>query len=163
YALEREETVDGIPCWVLSFEPRVTESEKPIFAGEVFISQTDFAVLRTKAHQLNLKGEVQSVDETAEYLEVPAPDGGAPMRFPIPRRAQWILRTFSRTTVLEPETRLLALRFAPPTWDAEKKAVYASPDVMVRDTDQGVRYLERTKEGDRVVTEDIRSARLFGL
>ncbi len=34
---------------------------------------------------------------------------------------------------------------------------------MVRDTEKGVRYLEKTKEGGRVVTEDTKRGHLFGL
>jgi hypothetical protein len=163
YALKGEETVDGIRCWVLSFEPKQTVSDQPIYAGDVFLSQSDFAVIRTKARQLNLTGEVQSVDEIWDFGEVPAPDGGEPLRFPTHRRSQWILRTFSRTTVLENETSLSDIRIDPPTWDEEKKAAFASPDVMVRDTEKGVRYLERTKEGGRVVSENPKTSRLFGL
>jgi hypothetical protein len=34
---------------------------------------------------------------------------------------------------------------------------------MVRDTEKGMRYLERTKEGGRVVVENAKTSRLFGL
>lgn len=34
---------------------------------------------------------------------------------------------------------------------------------MVRDTDQGVRYLEKQKDGERVVVQDEKTSRLFGL
>ena len=55
------------------------------------------------------------------------------------------------------------MRLDPPTFEAERKAAFASPDTMVRDTDHGVRYLEKTKEGERVVTDDAKHAHLFGL
>lgn len=163
YALVGEDTFDGVRCYVLSFEPRETKSDKPLYAGRVFISKSDFAVVRTITRQLNLVGEVQSVDEESDFTEVPAPDGGAPMRFPTHTRGQWILRTFSRTTVLERETMLRDVRLDPPTYEEDRKKAFASNDVMVRDTEKGVRYLERTKEGDRVVVEDAKTSRLFGL
>ncbi len=34
---------------------------------------------------------------------------------------------------------------------------------MLRDTDRGVRYLEKKKDGERVVVEDAKTSRLFGL
>ncbi len=179
YVLRGEETVDGVKCWVLDFAPRsegaapATPAAPPgtadkgaahsLYAGTVYIAEADYAVIRTKSRQLNLTGEVQSVDEVSDFTEVPAPDGGAPLRFPTLTRGQWILRTFSRTTVLERETTLENLRLDPPTFEDEKKVAFASPDVMVRDTEKGVRYLERTKDGDRVVVEDAKSSRLFGL
>lgn len=163
YALEGEETVLDHPAWVLTFEPKATESDKPLFAGTVWIDKADDAVLRVKSRQLNLKGEVQSVDETTDFLVVPGTSGDVAMRFPLLVRSQWILRTFSRTTVLERETVLSNVRLDPETFDAEKKALFASPQTMVRDTEQGMRYLERTPEGDRKVTEKTTLSKFFGL
>jgi hypothetical protein len=163
YVLVGEETVNGVKCWALDFTPKEKFSDKPIYAGRVFISEADFGLARTNARQLNLSGEVQSVDERADFGDVPAPDGGQPLRFPTRTVDQWVLRTFSRTTVLERETTLSDVRIDPPGYEEERRAAYASKDVMVRDTDKGVRYLEKTKEGERVVVEDEKSARLFGL
>lgn len=163
YALEGDDVVQGQPCWVLSFQPKATVSDKPLYAGRVFVAKSDAAVLRTVSHQLNLAGDVQSADETSEFLEVPAPDGGAPLRFPTKVTTQYILKTFSRTTVVERATTLRDVRVDPPGFDADKAAANASADVMVRDTEQGMRYLEKTKEGGRVVAEALKSSRLFGL
>ncbi len=144
YVLRGEEPVNGVRCWALDFT-------------------ADFGLVRTNARQLNLSGEVQSVDERADFGDVRAPDGGEPLRFPTLTVDQWVLRTFSRTTVLERETTLSDVRIDPAGYEEEKRAAYASKDVMVRDTDKGVRYLEKTKEGERVVVEDAKTARLFGL
>lgn len=163
YVLLGEETVAGLPCHALAFEPKNRAVAGSLYEGTVWVSTADYAAVRVQATQINLSGEVQSVDETTTFTEVPSPDGGAPMRFPTRVNGQWIFRTFSRTTVMERETLLQNVRLDPPTYDAEKKAAYDSRDVMVRDTDKGVRYLEKTKDGDRVVVEDAKSARLFGL
>ncbi len=163
YELRDEDTVDGTRCYVLAFSPKVTASDRPLYDGRVYVSKSDFALIRTVTRQLNLVGEVQSVDETSDFGLVPATDGGEPLRFPTRARSQWILRTFSRTTVIERETVLSEVRLDPADYDALKKASYASKDVMVRDTDKGVRYLEKTKGGDRVVVEDAKTAQLFGL
>ena len=163
YVLHGEETVNGVPCYALDFEPKATKSDKPLYAGRVFVARSDFAAIRTQTRQLNLTGEVQSVEEASDFGEVPAPDGGAPMRFPTRTTGQWVMRTFSRTTVLERETLLQDVLLNPPDFEEGKRKAFASPDVMVRDTDKGVRYLERTKEGDRKVIEDSKSSRVFGL
>ncbi len=164
YELAGEETVDGIPCFTLRFRPRPgTVSLKPLYDGFVWIAKGDYAVVRTKTRQVNLKAEVLSVDETSDYTEVPAPDGGAPLRLLTHTLSETVLKTFSATTLLERETRLSDIRVDPPGFEEEKKAAYASQSVMLRDTDEGLRYLKRTKEGDRVVTQDSKTSRLFGL
>jgi hypothetical protein len=163
YALTGEETKLGVRCFVLSFTPKANVSNRPLYAGEVYISKSDFSVVRTRGRQLNVSGEMQSADEETDFGPVPAPGGGEPLVFPTHRISRWVLKTFSRTTTLEGETRLLDVSVDPPTWEEARAAAYASTDVMVRDTEKGMRYLERTKEGDRVVVENPKTARLFGV
>jgi hypothetical protein len=163
YALAGEDIVNGIPCWALDFTPRAAASDKPLYAGTVWVAKADFAAIRTRTRQLNLTAEIQAVDEVSDFGEVPAPDGGAPLRLPTHTTGQWILKTFSRTTVIERESTLTNVRLDPPGFAAERQAAFASPDVMVRETERGVRYLEKTKDGGRVVTEDTKRGHLFGL
>ena len=115
------------------------------------------------ARQLNLSGEVQSVDETTDYSEVAAPDGGPPILQPTTTKGQSILRTFSRTTTLERTTDLLEVRLDPSDWDARRQETLAGEQVMLRDTDEGIRYLEKGKDGVRVPVDDAKTSRLFGL
>ncbi|HEX5854327.1 MAG TPA: hypothetical protein VFZ57_01800, partial [Thermoanaerobaculia bacterium] len=163
YTLAGEDTVNGIPCWALDFTPRAAASAKPLYAGTVWVAKADFAAIRTRTRQLNLTAEIQAVDEVSDFGEVPAPDGGPPLRLPTHTTGQWILKTFSRTTVVERESTLSDIRLDPPGFPAERQAAFASPDVMVRDTEKGVRYLEKTKDGGRAVTEDTKRGHLFGL
>ena len=163
YSLAGEDTVNGVPCWALDFTPRAAASEKPLYAGTVWVAKADFAAIRTRARQLNLTAEIQAVDEVSDFGEVPASDGGPPLRLPTHTTGQWILKTFSRTTVVERESTLSDVRLDAPGFLAERQAAFASPDVMVRDTEKGVRYLEKTKGGGRAVTEDTKRGHLFGL
>jgi hypothetical protein len=163
YRLAGEDTVNGIPCFALDFTPRAAASDKPLYAGTVWVAKADFAAIRTRTRQLNLAAEMQAVDEVSDFGEVPAPDGGPPLRLPTHTTGQWILKTFSRTTVIERESTLSDVRLDPPGFLDERQSAFASPDVMVRDTEKGVRYLERTKEGGRVVTADTKRGHLFGL
>ncbi len=163
YTLAGEDTVNGVPCWALDFTPRAAASDKPLYAGTVWVAKADFAAIRTRTRQLNLAAEMQAVDEVSDFGEVPAPDGGPPLRLPTHTTGQWILKTFSRTTVIERESTLSDVRLDPPGFLTERQAAFASPDVMVRDTEKGVRYLEKTKEGGRVVTADTKRGHLFGV
>ena len=164
YALDGEDDLRGVPCWVVRFEPSEGFRDKAIYAGKLFLAKSDFSLRRVVGKQLNLTGEVQSVDETTDFGEVAAPDGGPPLLLPLTTRGQSILRTFSRTTTLERLTELLEVRLDPPDYDAARGAALAGDQVMVRDTDRGVRYLEKKgKEGERVVVEDEKTSRLFGV
>ncbi len=163
YSLVGEDTVRGIPCWALDFTPRVAATDKPAYAGRVWIARDGFAAVRVRTRQLNLAAEIQAVDETADFTDVPAPDGGPPLRLPTHTTGQWILKTFSRTTVIERESVLTDIRLDEPTFHANREEVFASKDTMVRDTEKGVRYLEKTKSGGRAVTEDAKRGKLFGL
>jgi hypothetical protein len=163
YALVGEDTVNGVACWALDFEPRVAVADKPSYAGRVWIARDGYGAVRIRTRQLNLTGEIQAVDETADFADVPAPDGGPPLRFPTRTTGQWILKTFSRTTVVERESVLTDVRLDDASFRTEREEAFASKDTMVRDTEKGVRYLEKTKDGGRAVTDDRKRGHLFGL
>jgi hypothetical protein len=163
YDLVGEDSVNGIPCWALDFTPRAAAADKPAYAGRVWIARDGYAAVRVRARQLNLTAEIQAVDETSDFTDVPAPDGGPPLRLPTRTTGQWILKTFSRTTVIERESVLTDIRVDDPSFRAEREESFASNDTMVRDTEKGVRYLEKTKDGGRVVTDDAKRGHLFGL
>jgi hypothetical protein len=163
YALVGEDSVSGIPCWALDFEPRVAVTDKPSYAGRVWIARDGYGAVRIRTRQLNLTGEIQAVDETSDFTDVPAPDGGPPLRFPTRTTGQWILKTFSRTTVIERESVLTDVRLDDASFRAEREEAFVSKDTMVRDTEKGVRYLEKTKDGGRAVTDDKKRGKLFGL
>jgi hypothetical protein len=163
YELAGQDTVGGAPTWVLAFTPKAEASARPLFAGKVDISKADYSVVRIRSKQLNLTGEMQSVDQETDFGPVPALDGGPPLLFPTHQLSRWVLNTFSGTTTLETETRLLDVRIDPSDWEKALATASASEDVMVRDTEKGMRYLEKTKEGERVVVDNPRTSRLFGI
>lgn len=163
YRLNGEDDVGGIPCWRLAFEPVAEFSDRPILEGEVFISRQDFSVVRVRSRQKNLKGDIQSADETTDFENVAPPGGGPAMRFPVRVKGFTILRTFSRTTTIERETTLTEVLLDPPSYAERKAAALASSAVMVRDTEEGIRYLEKTKEGGRRPAPKAKSSQLFGL
>ncbi|MGZ6970532.1 MAG: hypothetical protein ACXVID_02600, partial [Thermoanaerobaculia bacterium] len=48
YTLAGEHTVNGVPCWALDFTPRAAASEKPLYAGTVWVAKSDYAAIRTR-------------------------------------------------------------------------------------------------------------------
>ncbi len=158
YVLVGEDAVKGIPCWVLDFEPRAAVSDKPVYAGRVWIARDGFAAVRIRTRQLNLTGEIQAVDETSEFTDVPAPDGGPPLSFPTRTTGQWILKTFSRTTVIERESVLTDVRLDDASFASAREEAWKSKDTMVRDTEKGVRYLEKRQGRRSTPSQRTRSA-----
>jgi hypothetical protein len=71
------------------------------------------------------------------------------------RRVGQELQKFVNTTVqVEKETLLTALRLNDPQFDERKETVLQSDSTMVRDTDEGLRYLTKSDDGGREVQEE---------
>ena len=82
YTLAGEDTVNHIPCWALDFTPRAAASDKPLYAGTVWVAKADFAAIRTRTRQLNLTAEIQAVDEVSDFGEVSGARRRAALRLP---------------------------------------------------------------------------------
>lgn len=89
---------------------------------------------------------------------------GPPPAFVLPVRTtgQEVLSILNGTTVVEKETLLSDFVFNGPDFEDVRTEVMASDTVMLRDTEQGLRYLVKDKEtGERVVQEEQDLTRVF--
>ena len=170
YALRGTETVDGRDCWVIDFEPAVAVAEgRTLFRGAVWVDREVWARVRTRAVQVGLTGEVLSNEETLLYSPVDAAGApaawGAPESYVLPLRTigQQLLSILNTATVVEREVRLTNVLVNGPDFDRRREEALASDVTMVRDTDQGLRYLtaEGAPEGERVVQDTFDTNRLF--
>jgi hypothetical protein len=178
YSLRGSDTLDGRDCWVVDFVPNVEPREGyTLYRGSVWIDKKVFARVRTKAVQLGLKGDVLSSEETIDYTPIHA-DGQpaewtaaapsaaevAPFVLPLHMVRQELLSVLNATTLVERDTKLLQVTINGAGFDEARKAALDSDYTMVRDTDQGLRYLEKPKEGgERVVKEGFDKNRLFAI
>ena len=135
YRLERDETVHGVPCHVVSFEPL---RSGPLFSGRAWIAMDGFGMLKVAAAQTGLRGAIVSSEQVDEFREVQA--------------GVWLLTQSDVRQLYEgPGHRtpihrrmLLHEHFVNPSdFSARRSAAYASNSVMLRDTPQGYRYLRR--------------------
>ena len=175
YRLRGTETVDGRDCWVVEFGPRETVEaaavgeEAKLYEGSVWIDREIFARVRTRARQLGLAGEVLSNEEVVSYSPVDAdgqPADWSPTSYFLPLKVigQQLLSIVNATTVVEKETILSAVRINGSDFDGRLDAVHSSEVTMVRDTDDGMRYLVKDKEsGERTVKEGYDTTKLFAL
>ena len=136
YTLDGQDTIDGRRCYVIGFSPG--ERGASLFSGRAWIDTQTFAMARVSAAQTGLKGPITASEQIDTF--VPDKDG------------RWLLvrsdvrQTYEGASIRTPIHRLLEIaRHEVNTGDfaARRAAAYASADVMLRDTPDGLRYLQR--------------------
>ncbi len=162
YTLEGETRVDERPAYRIEFRPRATVGDKPIYRGTAWIDRETFALLRRESIQLNLKGDTLSNVQTEYYREVPGTAGAV---LPLEIRGQQVFSTAGRTTAIERKVTMSEIVVDPPDFQTRLKEAYASPSQMVRDTDDGLRYLEPdpAKPDERQVSNKLTRKSLIGV
>jgi hypothetical protein len=148
YTLAGTETVDGRPCFVVTIRPaRPGES---LYSGKVWIDGLDFRQVRLMLEQRDGKNNIAAHVETQEF-EVVADSAGR--RFNLVRSiyAEDALNIAGRSVTVEKRYRFGEYAVNTPDFDARLTAARASSDPMFRGTEQGLRELRRTADGQRVV------------
>jgi hypothetical protein len=167
YRLRGTAEIDGRDCWVVDFQPNVGESDKSLFRGTVWVDRELSTRVRSKAVQLGLTGEVISNEETIFYSpfdDTGQPTEAAPNRIWLPNRvvSQQIWSLFNTATVVEKEMKLTEVAINSELFEQRRQEIMASEVTMVRETEQGLRYLVPDKEtGKRVVKMTANPNRLF--
>lgn len=140
YTLAGREAVDGHPCYVIAFSPAAAGGS--LFTGRAWIDERTFAMVRVAAAQTGLRGAIVASEQTDTFR----PDA----------EGRWLLarsdirQTYEGASVRTPIHRLLELarhEINAADFAARRGAAYASPDVILRDTPEGYRYLKREAEG----------------
>jgi len=166
FRLRGTAVVDDRECWVLDFKPIEAAPGRSLYQGTVWVDREVYTHVRTRAVQIGLEGEVLSNEET--YYFSPVDENGQPVpwsnkAFVLPLRisGQQVFSLLNTTVPVEVDNRLSEIRINGDAFDANREAALASEATMVRDTDDGLRYLPKDKSGERVVEEDFDSSRLF--
>jgi hypothetical protein len=169
YRLRGSEKIAGRDAWVVDFAPAGPgASGRRLYQGTVWIDRTLYARLRTRAVQLGLQGEVTSNEETLEYSPIdrqgqPAPWSADSYVLPLHLVAQEILSVLDAPLLVERETLITHVEVNPPDFAAREKSVQDTDVTMVRDTDQGLRYLVKKGSGPRIVKQGFAPSKLFAL
>ncbi len=166
YRLRGTDVVDGRDCWVVDFKPVVAEPGRSLYRGTVWVDREISARVRTRAIQVGLEGDVLSNEETYFFSPVdndgqPAPWSASSFILPFRISGQQVFSILNATLPVEVDNRFTDVRINGELFDANRDAALASEATMVRDTEDGLRYLNPTKTGERVVEEDFDSDRLF--
>lgn len=162
YRLVGEDTVSGRPAWLLAFEPAPERRGESLYQGRVWIDRETFAPLQAAVLQTNLGPPVLSNEEVDDYEPVPGPDGRTYWLLS-KTRGQQIWSAGGRNFVVLREVHLTEFEINPErtSFEARRKEAYASPHTMLRDTEEGFRYLRRTQEGDRVLETELDTDQWF--
>ncbi|MEM8960590.1 MAG: hypothetical protein AAGD38_03855 [Acidobacteriota bacterium] len=165
YRLRGTDTLDnGRDAWVIDFEP--LDPQPGLYQGTVWVDRDLFVRLQTRAVQVELQGEVLSNEETMYFTPV-GDDGRATEfrrdAFYLPTRmvGEQLLSLLNATVVVERESLLSNIQINGNDFETSRDQAYASESTMVRDTEDGLRYLERQEDGTRIVQTEFDTDRLF--
>ncbi|MGA7615573.1 MAG: hypothetical protein WBX15_10385 [Thermoanaerobaculia bacterium] len=177
YQLAGETTLDGYRTWEVRFEPPPNApKDLPLYRGTVWIDQKSLARIRISMVQLHLEGEILSNEEMLDYRPfdlqshqlldastVATKDPRSILWLPAVVHAQQVISAAGRATPILRETDFSHFELAPSDFASRHEEASASSARMVRDTEHGLRYLVKDKDGDRVVKEGFDTSRLFML
>ncbi len=166
YRLRGTATVDGRDCWVIDFRPLEPAPGRSLYRGTVWVDREIHARVRTRATQVGLEGSVLAAEETRFY--VPVDSSGLQSEWnaesfvlPVRISGQQTFSVLSATLPVEVETEITDIRINGEGFDRNRDAALASDATMLRDTDDGLRYLKKGETGERYVEAEFDSDRLF--
>ncbi len=158
YRLEGEEAIDGRETWEIAFEP--IDAASSLYRGRVWIDKATGARVRIRSLQTGLQEPILSNDEIDTYRPLKGPDGID--HWVLDRiTGQQVFSTVGRNLVLSREVTFTNHVINDPGFEERRAEAYASDRQIIRDTEKGMRYLERTPDGGRVVQEEFRRDSLF--
>ncbi len=168
YSLRGTAEISGRPCWVVDFEPAVQVEDRHLWKGTVWIDRELYARVKTRALQIGLAGDVISNEQTMFYEPVdvdgqPAPWTAGGYFLPTRVEAQELQSILNAAVQVEKQSLLTEIRINRDGFNDRLEAAYASRDTMLRDTPDGLKYLERQEDGSRVVQEKDDPNRWFAL
>ncbi|HXH05429.1 MAG TPA: hypothetical protein VNI83_02450 [Vicinamibacterales bacterium] len=146
YRLDGVETWRGRRAYVVAFDPAI--GGESLFRGRAWIDAEAFVLLRSAAVQTGLRGPIVASEQIDEYVPVSA---GGEVVWLIGRSE--LRQRYEGAGHTTPVSRLLAIdrhEVNPPDFEVRRLRAHASDAIVLRDTPDGLRYLERAGEpGER--------------
>lgn len=160
YELLGRETLIDRDCYVVRFEP-IAEG-RSLYAGKVWIDVQNFVKLRVEAVQTELSAPVVSNAEVYSY-ERQAEIQGTPLYLLTRLSSKQLVLIAGRNLLVEKESRFTDFKVNSPEFERERETARASDRVMLRDTDDGLRYFVK-RGGKREISDELtRSAKALAM
>src|SRR5580698_4716059 len=149
YKLLGTEQVNGILCFVVGVEPKVRDVA--LYSGKIWIDGTIFREVKQSLTQRGVKSNVLVNVETQNY-ELFRDDKGNQFNLLRSISAQQSLNAAGRDFVLQRTVQFSEYVINTPNFSGTLAAEHGSDDPMYRDTDRGLRSLQK-KSGVRVLVD----------
>lgn len=160
YEYVGEDTVDGRACYELAFNP--VDPNRALYRGHVWIDKSNWARVRVSSVQTKVQPPFLSNEEKTTYRPFAGSDGFE--YWPIAHiDGQQIFSTGGRNFIVLREIDFKDFLFNDTGFAEARSSAYKSEHQMLRDTDKGFRYLEKTPEGERRVKDSVNMRQFFGL
>jgi hypothetical protein len=176
YELVRETDLNGYHTYEVRFDPPPNApSALPLYRGTVWIDAKTWARIRISMIQLNLTGEVLSNEVRVDFepfarathapltpADVAKSDPREILWLPLDVNAQQVISAAGRANPVLRTTTFSDFRIEPADYETKLAEAQKSDARMVRETtEKGMRYLEKTPNGERVVKEGFDTSRTF--
>jgi hypothetical protein len=146
YRLLGNDTVDGVPSYVLAVEP--IERTENLYSGKIWIDSKTFRQVRMQLSQRSATSNVRSNEETQNF-ELVRDAQGHEFNLLKSTYAQQTVTAAGRALILEKTYAFSDYAINTANFDAELAAAHQSDNAMYRDTEAGLRAL-RKKSGERI-------------
>jgi hypothetical protein len=147
YKLLGTEQVNGALCYVVGVEPLAADEN--LYSGKIWIDGTTFREVRQTLSQRGSKSNVLVNVETQNF-ELVRDDKGNQFNLLRSISAQQLLNAAGRDFVLQRTVQFSDYIINTPLFAYDLDAEHSSKDPMYRETDEGLRSLEK-REGQRVL------------
>ena len=147
YKLLGTEQVNGAMCYVVGVEPKVRD--EALYSGKIWIDSTTFREVKQYLTQRGVKSNVLVNVETQNF-ELVRDDKGNQFNLLQSISAQQLLNAAGRDFVVQRTVRFSDYVINAPNFNSALAAEHSSDDPMYRDTDQGLRSLQK-KSGERIL------------
>jgi hypothetical protein len=149
YKLLGTEQVNGAMCYVVGVEPKARN--EALYSGKIWIDGTTFREVKQYLSQRGVKTNVLVNVETQNF-ELVRDDKGNQFNLLRSISAQQLLNAAGRDFVLQRTVQFSDYVINTPRFSSALAAEHSSDDPMYRDTDQGLRSLQK-KNGERVLVD----------
>jgi len=151
YELTGRENLGDRDCYVVRFEP-IAEG-RSLYAGSVWIDSQSFVKLKVEAVQRELSAPVVSNAEVYSY-EPQAVVDGTPLYLLTHLSSKQLVLIAGRNLLVEKESRFYDFQVNSPDFEKTRETARASDHIMLRDTEEGLRYFVK-RGGKREVSDDL--------